>query len=158
MSTTYFHNVNTIKELKEQYKKLAFQHHPDRGGDPEIMKIINSEYAELIKKVTKNEENSAYEASNLKEYKEVIDKIINFANITIEIVGSWIWVSGETKPIKDQLNELDFKWNRKRGLWQRKPAEEQYKKSRASKKSDAEIKSFYGCETVKGTPYKPVLS
>lgn len=40
----YFSNVNSIESLKAQYKKLAFQNHPDRGGDTKVMQKINAEY------------------------------------------------------------------------------------------------------------------
>ena len=42
--TQYFKNCKTLDELKVEYRKLAMQHHPDRGGDLETMKAINVEY------------------------------------------------------------------------------------------------------------------
>lgn len=47
----FFKDVKTIEELKEQYKKLAFEHHPDRGGKTADMQQINNEYDELLKQV-----------------------------------------------------------------------------------------------------------
>lgn len=44
----YFVNVETIDELKRQYKTLAFKHHPDRGGKVEDMQAINAEYDALF--------------------------------------------------------------------------------------------------------------
>jgi len=38
---TYF-TAKTIEEAKAEYRKLAKQYHPDRCGDTEIMKEINS--------------------------------------------------------------------------------------------------------------------
>ena len=40
----YFTNVSSFDELKKQYRRLAMQYHPDRGGDVETMKEINNEY------------------------------------------------------------------------------------------------------------------
>ena len=44
----YFNNCNTLDELKKEYRRLAMQNHPDRGGDAETMKAINAEYDNLF--------------------------------------------------------------------------------------------------------------
>ena len=35
------------EEIKKQYKKLALEHHPDRGGNPEVFKQISEAYQTL---------------------------------------------------------------------------------------------------------------
>lgn len=40
----YFANINSLDELKKEFRRLAMIHHPDRGGDVEAMKAINNEY------------------------------------------------------------------------------------------------------------------
>lgn len=37
--------------------------------------------------------------------------------VTIEIVGEWVWVSGDTKPHKDTLKEWGLIWARKKRMW-----------------------------------------
>ena len=49
----FFKDVKTIEELKSQYKKLAFAHHPDRGGNTADMQQINNEYDEIFTFITK---------------------------------------------------------------------------------------------------------
>ena len=44
---TYFQNVHSLAELKKQYRALAIQHHPDKGGSTETMQQINAEFARL---------------------------------------------------------------------------------------------------------------
>lgn len=45
----YFTGVYCEEELKSTYRKLVKQHHPDKGGSTEIMKMINYEYARYQK-------------------------------------------------------------------------------------------------------------
>lgn len=45
---TYFKNVKSFEDLKEQFKALARKNHPDCGGDAETMKAINVEYDTLF--------------------------------------------------------------------------------------------------------------
>jgi len=40
----------SIEEIKKAYRALAMMHHPDRGGDLEIMKKINAAYHVLSDK------------------------------------------------------------------------------------------------------------
>jgi len=44
MKSIYFANIHSFDELKKRFRDLAREHHPDAGGDPEVMKAINSEY------------------------------------------------------------------------------------------------------------------
>lgn len=44
----YFKNVKSFEDLKSQYKTLLKKHHPDNGGDVEIMKAVNVEFDSLF--------------------------------------------------------------------------------------------------------------
>ena len=44
MKSVYFNGIKSFDELKKRFRDLARQNHPDAGGDPEVMKAINSEY------------------------------------------------------------------------------------------------------------------
>ncbi len=39
MTNTYFKNVNTLEELRKQYKELLKIHHPDNGGNNSVFLI-----------------------------------------------------------------------------------------------------------------------
>ncbi|MCP4672467.1 MAG: hypothetical protein GY857_14320 [Desulfobacula sp.] len=49
--------------------------------------------------------------------QNLIDKIKGFQGIKIEIVGSWLWVSGETKAVKEQLKKFGFKFSFNKKAW-----------------------------------------
>ena len=146
-----FQNVEGINEAKKIYKTLAKKLHPDMdGGDEESFKLLNSIYTDLI-------EHKIYFSNDFKidiELEKVISLILHFENITIELVGSWIWVSGDTKEIKDKLKELGFKWAMKKKMWYYG----EMKSKNPTPKSMEEIKSKYGSETLKSKEKKEIAS
>ena len=44
---TYFQNINSLADLKREYRRLALQHHPDKGGDTVVMQQVNIEFGKL---------------------------------------------------------------------------------------------------------------
>ena len=146
-----FQNVEGINEAKKIYKNLAKKLHPDMvGGDEESFKLLNAIYTDLI-------EHKIYFSNDFKidvELEKVISLILHFENITIELVGSWIWVSGDTKEIKEKLKELGFKWASKKKMW----FYGEMKGRNPQEKSMEEIKSKYGSETLKTNDKKKIAS
>ncbi|MCD4774040.1 MAG: hypothetical protein K8R41_11730 [Bacteroidales bacterium] len=45
----FFEGITTEAQLKLNYRRLALMHHPDKGGNIEIMKLINKEYNQIKK-------------------------------------------------------------------------------------------------------------
>lgn len=159
-------NVETLEELKKVYKKLALKYHPDCGGDEEIMKALNNEYDELFEKLKnthKNKEGEFYEKETTEapeEFREIIYKLLalKMEKVSIEVIGCFLWVSGNTKPYKDELgkNGLGLKWSRNKSAWYLSP--EGYK--RFSKKSTSleDIREMYGSQQVKGFKQKQLAA
>ena len=152
MAIKHFSNPQTLEDLKKQYRELAFRHHPDRGGSNEEMKAVNNEYDELfktLKDVHRNKDGETYTAKQAtsetpEQFKSIIDELMRMDNIIIEIIGCFVWVTGNTKTYKDKLKELKFQWHSKKIAWYLKP--EDYKK-RSHKDYDLdEIREMYGTE------------
>lgn len=136
-----FREVTGINEAKKVYKTLAKKLHPDVGGSEESFKLLNAIYTDLI-------EHKIYFSNDFKidiEIEKIISQILHFENITIELVGSWIWLSEDTKEIKDKLKELGFKWASKKKMWY---YGEMKGKSHGEKSLD-EIRDKYGSKTFK---------
>lgn len=113
--------IKSLDDLKKQYHKLAKIYHPDAGGSDEQMKQLNNEYEKLREKLiagAKLDDDKKDLEEELDEvYKTIIDKLISFPAIDIEIIGNWIWVSGNTYPIRDVLKKVGFKFSKNKKMW-----------------------------------------
>lgn len=60
------------------------------------------------------------------DYQDVNSRAIHlkgkFPELKVEITGSWIWVSGNTKPRKEKLKVQGLKWSAKKSKWYLKGA------------------------------------
>ena len=145
-----FKGVEGINEAKKIYKQLAKKLHPDVGGDEESFKLLNAIYTDLI-------EHKIYFSNDIKidiELEKIISLILHFENITIELVGSWIWINGDTREIKEKLKEIGFKWASKKRMWYFG----EMKSKNPTPKSMEEIKNKYGSETLKTKEKKEIAS
>jgi DnaJ-class molecular chaperone len=146
----FFNSPQTLEELKKQYRALAFKHHPDRGGSNEDMKAVNNEYDELfktLKDIHRTKNGNSYTAKEptketAEQFRDIINELMKMDNIVIEIIGCFIWVTGNTKVYKDKLKELKFQWHSKKVAWYLKP-EDYTKRSHKDYELD-EIRAMYG--------------
>lgn len=123
----YFNNIQSLSELKKLYHRLAKKYHPDASADGsnEIMAEINSEYEKVFENLKKfNNESANANVGGYKytdeapgEFIHIVDELIKYENITIEVCGLWLWVSGETKAIKEELKKLGLKFSKNKAAW-----------------------------------------
>ena len=73
----YFNKINTLEELRKQYKELLKIHHPDNGGNVADMQEINAAYDQLFKGL-KDKHNSKTESSTKESsyFKIFLDTIM----------------------------------------------------------------------------------
>ena len=146
-----FKVIEGINEAKKIYKKLAKVLHPDVGGNEEEFKLLNAVYTDLI-------ENKIYFSNSYKidvELEKIISLILHLEGIiTIELIGSWIWISGDTREIKEKLKEIGFKWASKKKMWYYG----EMKAKNPNPKSIDEIKSKYGSTTLKDDKNKKQIA
>ena len=146
----WFNECATLEEVKATYKRLAKQHHPELGGDTATMQEINKEYAfasaKAIKGANLTEEETEHEILSSELYRKAIEQIIYLEGIKIELVGYWIWVTGNTYPVRGTLKDAGFLFAPKKTAWYFRT--EEYKVSRSSGKSLDEIRGKYGSEVL----------
>ena len=124
----WFQNIETLNDLRKQYKKLVVKHHPDNGGCDEILKEINVEYDILFKRLKNDFEHKdtyknatdkkkqAYDWQKDKQIRDMVIQLSRFKGIKVEIIGVWIWIS-ECYAYRKELKELGFHWARQKQMW-----------------------------------------
>lgn len=150
----YFVNIKTLDELKREYRRLSKIHHPDCGGDEEIMKAINNEHDELFE-VLKAQHNARADADPTgktkrttetpEEFRRVIETLLTL-DLTVELCGSWLWISGDTKPHKDALKSVGCRWSSSKKMWYWRHPEDGSKWHRG-KQTMSQIRNKYGSQT-----------
>ena len=145
----WFENVKKIEELRQLYRKLLKEHHPDNGGDEETMKEINLEYDRVFSDLSRfssdGEECTGEEQkTENEEFKSILNEIINF-NVEIEIIGSWIWCFNSYQ-FRSQLKELGFRYAAKKKAWVWHYGE--YKRYHKGETDLNDIRAKYGSQKV----------
>lgn len=148
----YFKECKTLEEVKARYKTLAKIFHPDMGGDTELMQKLNAEFAiacaQVLEGANLSDEDTEEQLHLSEEYRKVIEQLINLPGVIIEVVGNWIWVTGNTFPVKKQLKDAGLFFAPKKVAWYYRA--EEYK-TKGGKKSLDEIREKYGSEKVNKT-------
>jgi len=151
----YFNTqFESLTELRKFYYKLALQFHPDRGGKEETMKNVNNEF-EIISNRLINGDTSfspnrkVWETKVSEEMQNKINDIVCFFSITnlqVEIIGGWLWVTGNTYPVKKDLKENGFKFSKNKIAWYWHP--EGYRKKSKKQFNIDDIRTMFGSEEV----------
>lgn len=160
---TYFKNINTLEELRKQYRDLLKIHHPDNGGNVSQMQEINAEYDKLFKILkdkhdsnttgnNNSDSNAKADYNNMKydftedvKLREMLNKIIGFNGITIEVCGNWIWAF-DSYAYHKELKELGFRYAKNKRAWYWHS--ETFRKRSHKSLSMDDIRSYYGSTEV----------
>jgi len=157
----WFKDVHTLDELRTMYRKLALLHHPDRGGSTADMQEINNEYDILSKRLinsntTFSEGRKSWEEFVSSEIRNKLIDIIFLEDIIIEIIGSWIWVTGNTKAVKEQLKSYGFKFSPNKLAWYWQSGD--YHKLSKKQFSLDDLRVMFGSDEVETQRMKPQIA
>jgi DnaJ domain len=140
----------TPEDIKLAYRRACMKFHPDRNpAGLQMMQAINAAYVALENFTGTVETGNGY-ADFL---SAAINAVIACPGLVIEVVGNWVWVSGDTKPHKEILKAAGFRWASKKAMWNFRPDE--WRSYNRQENSIDEIRALYGSQQI---PTKPVLT
>ncbi len=132
-------NLNP-EDTKAAYRAACKKYHPDINPvGEEMMKIINQAF-DALKDYTGEMRSEQTDYGDL--LNDALNAISGLPALMIEICGSWVWVTGETREHKDTLKESGFKWAAKKKAWYFR-SEEFSSRSKGTKTLE-EIREKYG--------------
>ena len=126
MNKKYFEEARTLEDVKAIYKKVARQLHPDCNPDKDTtaeFQEFQKEYEEAFERckfthVNKDGEEYTKETDETPEqFAGIINKLLGLDGLVIELCGSWLWVTGNTREHKEVLKELHFSWSKNKSAW-----------------------------------------
>ena len=120
----WFFGSRTEREIKKRFHELMLIHHPDRGGNLRVCQEIIGQYREALKSCQYtgaewNGQHQAYQYDETleKEFEEAMNWAMTLSYCKIELIGTWLWVTGKTQPIRDMLKEKGFHWASRKEAW-----------------------------------------
>lgn len=142
--------------IKAAYRKAAAKYHPDHNaGGLEMMKAVNQARDILMANIGKH----ADKAESEQKYGEELMRVINACagvGLTMELCGSWLWITGDTKPFKDMLKQHGCRWAPKKKSWYFRP--DDWKSSARGRMTMDQIREKHGSKEVKGKARKQIAA
>lgn len=159
MNRAFFAGCFTEAEIKARYRDLCRAHRPDCGGDTRTMQDVNAEYKDALRgeyRKTKSDEATEDAIEADERAAEVLAKIVTLPGITIEIVGRWIWVIGDTFPVREELKAAFLKWASKKRAWHWHCPEDACRSF--GRKDLDDIRAKYGTRAVGGRQFERIAA
>jgi hypothetical protein len=116
----FFQDCQSLEAAKKLYRELLKKYHPDTGGDTETAKTVIREFAAFCAGNVESRFNTwaqerrsmgktVSEAMNFTPFGQVLAQVALLdGDISIRLVGFWIYVYGDTRPVKEYGKAYDY--------------------------------------------------
>lgn len=150
----FFSEVSPIEQLRSQFREYCIKLHPDKGGSHEEFVSMKAEYDEVLRRAAATEGGRACKENRQADFTyegdralaEAIERFLRMPGLVIEICGKWLWMSGNTFPIHDQLSAAGARWSKAKRKWYFSPYMSAGK-CRARYKMD-QIRAKFGSQVI----------
>src|SRR5574343_217680 len=142
---------HTMDSLRKAYRAISKKYHPDVNPNGlEMMKLINMSYDLLVEKFNSWSLAGFHpdEVSVDELLQEIFEKIKHCSGVKFEVIGSWLWVTGNTRPYKALFKTVGFKWSPNKVAWYWHPGE--WKKFSKKRLDLDQIRDIYGSMILEG--------
>lgn len=154
--------ATTEDQLKKMYFQFAKILHPDHGGKKSDFQALQADYEKMFNKLAglhSRKDGGMYHQATTErapEYIHIIDKLMTCAGLTIEFIGSFIWITGNTKANRSTLKALGFKYSSNKKAWYKAP--QGYEKHNNKVYSMDDIRNKFGVSNTIKTPERRRLA
>ena len=149
---------NSAEDLTAAYRKLAKKYHPDLNPDgAEIMKAVNSA-VDLLRQALGKWSIRSFANDGTPSIDEALAaiyaKLRHLPGINLEVCGGWLWVTGETYPVRNQIKAEGLRFSSNKKAWYWHP--DGYHKRSKRSFSMHEVRNMWGSEDLKSEPLQGV--
>jgi hypothetical protein len=130
----HFANCTSFDQLRQTYHQLCLHHHPDRGGNANVMHAINADYhatsdhlaspdgwnktAHHGKDWTENRQRFHIDISE--KLRLTLFSLLAIPDLTVTISGYWLWLDhpdADSPLLADKLKALGCHFSAKNHRW-----------------------------------------
>ena len=114
------------------------------------MQEINSQYSEVMRGIYQSEGKTEDSLNWWMEQEgmifDIISELMKLEGLEIELLGVWIWITGDTKKHKKALGKdgIGARWSRDKGAWYWRSKEHSYYRRSSPEKSLDELRGKFG--------------
>ena len=138
------------ESVMRAYRVMAKRYHPDLGGDLELMILVNLAL-EVLRAVdyqwtTQDSDTGRRTRPLTEKLNELWESVRHYRGIHGEVIGYWLWVTGETYAIRGELKAIGFRFSHLKRAWYYH--EGRYWKHSKRKFSMGDIRAMWGTEDL----------
>jgi len=138
----FFNGCLSLNEVKQRYLTYACRFHPVKGQDPIQLFMTRMEYHQIPRDpVYAFQQCSPDIQADYLNFPDVVDKLIGW-QLEVEMIGSWLWVYGNTYRHREALNQMCFIYEKIKQAWYYRPAS--YRSFNSNPLSWEKIRALHG--------------